>query len=388
MTSARPVRLLWLLDSLGVGGAEALVLPFARTLDPSKYTLFVGCLWIIEGEVVVRGLRELGIPTIEFAAKSLRDRQTYRRVRTFLRDEQIDLVHAHLTFSATWSALLSRQTGVPSVATLHVAPTATRQHRNTLRHRLATDARDWIMRRTLNRWSSRVITVSEALRQTYLAHRDMRPEKVQVVHNGIELDRFRRDRTATRARLESEFSIPHDAPILVTVSVLRPAKGIEYLLEAARQIPDAIFLILGDGAKRQEWTELAASSGIADRIRWAGFRTDVDSILAGCDALVHPSLDDAFPTVLLEAMAAELPVIATRVGGIPEIVTEGETGLLVPPADANALASAIRTLLADRERMRRMGDRGRDDAMSRFSTAAWVSRLDALYQDVLKGQRS
>jgi glycosyltransferase involved in cell wall biosynthesis len=87
-------------------------------------------------------------------------------------------------------------------------------------------------------------------------------------------------------------------------------------------------------------------------------------------------------------MAAELPVIATRVGGIPEIVTEGETGLLVPPADANALANAVRTLLAHPDRMRRMGERGRDDAMSRFSTAAWVSRLDAVYQDVLKGQRS
>ncbi|HEX8253890.1 MAG TPA: glycosyltransferase family 4 protein [Thermoanaerobaculia bacterium] len=381
-------RLLWLLDSLGVGGAEALVVPFARHLDRHKYTLFVGCLWKIEGEMVVSGLRELGVPAIEFAARSLRDRTTYRVVRKFIEDEQIDLVHAHLTFSATWSALLSRQTGIPSVATLHVAPSATRQFRNTLRHRLVTDARDWVMRQTMNRWSSRVITVSEALRQTYLAKRDLDPGKVTVVHNGIELERFRRDRAATRARLEREFDIPPGKPILVTVSVLRPAKGIEFLLDAAKRVNDAVFLILGDGNKREEWQALAAQQGIGDRVRWAGYRTDVDTILAGCDALVHPSLDDAFPTVLLEAMAAGLPVVATRVGGIPEIVNDGATGILVPPGDAEALASGIEELLADRERMRRMGALATDSAMTRFSTAAWVSRLTAVYDEVLRRPRS
>ncbi|HYO77287.1 MAG TPA: glycosyltransferase family 4 protein [Thermoanaerobaculia bacterium] len=381
-------RLLWLLDSLGVGGAEALVVPFARQLDRRKYTLFVGCLWKIEGEMVVSGLRELGVPAIEFAARSLRDRTTYRVVRKFIEDEQIDLVHAHLTFSATWSALLSRQTGIPSVATLHVAPSATRQFRNTLRHRLVTDARDWVMRQTMNRWSSRVITVSEALRQTYLAKRDLAPEKVTVVHNGIELERFRRDRAATRARLEREFDIPAGKPILVTVSVLRPAKGIEFLLEAAKRVDNAVFLILGDGNKREEWQALAAQQGIGDRVRWAGYRTDVDTILAGCDALVHPSLDDAFPTVLLEAMAAGLPVVATRVGGIPEIVNDGATGILVPPADAEALASGIGELLSDRERMRRMGALATDSAITRFSTAAWVSRLTAVYDEVLRRPRS
>jgi glycosyltransferase involved in cell wall biosynthesis len=388
MEPRKPVRLLWLLDSLGVGGAEALVVPFARHLDRSEYELFVGCLWIIAGEVVVGGLRQLGVPTTEFAARSLRDVKTFRRVRTFLRDHSIDLVHAHLTFSAIWSALLSRQTGIPSVATLHVAPTATRQHKNTFRHRVATDVRDSLLRKSLNRWSSGVITVSEALRQTYIAKGDLDPGKVRVVHNGIELDRFRRDRAATRARVHQEFAIPDDVPVLVTVSVLRPAKGIEVLLDAARQVPNACFLILGDGVMRQQWSELAASYGIAERIRWAGFRTDVDALLAGCDAMVHPSLDDAFPTVLLEAMAAGLPVIATAVGGIPEIVVDGVTGTLVPPGDASALAAAIGALLADRSKMARMGEAATDVATKNFSTAAWVERLRVVYDEVLRRPRS
>ncbi|MFP5246775.1 MAG: glycosyltransferase [Thermoanaerobaculia bacterium] len=368
------IRLLWLLDSLGVGGAEALVVPFARTLDRSRYELSVGCLWKIEGDVVANGLRELNVPVIEFAARSLRDVQTYRRVRAYAKD--FDLIHAHLTFSSIWSAWISRQTGIPSIATLHVAPSAMRQTKNTLRHRVLTVVRDALLRKSLNRWSARVITVSEALRQTYLAHGDLRPDKVRVVHNGIELQRFQRDRAMTRERVHREFSIPDAQPVLVTVSVLRPGKGVEVLLDAVRSIPDATFLILGDGAKRAEWEQLARDYGIADRVRWAGFRTDVDALLAGCDALVHPSLDDAFPTVLLEAMAAGLPVIASRVGGIPEIVTDGVTGRLVPPNDAPALAQAIGELLRDPTKMRPMD-------VERFSTAAWVERLTNVYGEVL-----
>jgi glycosyltransferase involved in cell wall biosynthesis len=387
MAPHKPVRLLWLLDSLGVGGAEALVVPFARELDRAEYELFVGCLWFIDGEVVVGGLRQLGVPTTEFAAKSLRDVQTFRRVRSFVAENGIELVHAHLTFSAIWSALLTRQTGVPSVATLHVAPTATRQHKNTVRHRVMTDVRDFLLRKSLNRWSSGVIMVSDALRQAYVG-RGLDGRKTRVVHNGIELERFRRDRAATRARVHEEFAIPQDVPVLVTVSVLRPAKGIEVLLDAARQVPNACFLILGDGVMRQQWSELAASYGIADRIRWAGFRTDVDALLAGCDAMVHPSLDDAFPTVLLEAMAAGLPVIASRVGGIPEIVVPDVTGTLVPPGDAGALAAAIGGMLADRHKMARMGEAATDVATKNFSTAAWVGRLKVVYDDVLRRPRS
>jgi glycosyltransferase involved in cell wall biosynthesis len=381
------IRLLWLLDGLGMGGAESLVVPFARTLDRTQYSLTVASLGKIEGEMVTGRLRDLGVPVVEFGAKNLRDRRTFRRVRDFLRDERIDLVHAHLTYSGIWSALLTRQTGIPSVVSLHVATSATRTLRPSLRHRLSTDLRDWLMRKILNRWATRVIMVSEALRQTYLKHGDLRPEKVQVVHNGIELDRFARDHAATRNRLEAEFNIPSAAPILVTVAVLRPGKGVEVLLEAARQIPDAHFLILGDGPLRTEWTALAASSGIADRIRWAGYRTDVDALLAGCDLFVHPSLDDAFPTVLLEAMAAALPILASQVGGIPEIVTPGETGIIVPPGSASSLATSINALLRERAQLPRMGERGRAVAMERFSTKAWVGRLERVYGEVL-GSRS
>lgn len=240
-----------------------------------------------------------------------------------------------------------------------------------------TDLRDRVMRFALDRWSSAVIMVSDALRRTYLAAGGLRADKLRVVHNGIDLERFRRDRDETRARLLREFDLPADARIAVTVSVLRPAKGIEVLLDAVRLVPDTHFLIVGDGPKREEWSAMAEQTGIADRVRWAGFRRDVDALLAGCDLFVHPSLDDAFPTVLLEALAAGLPIVASNVGGIPEIVDDGVTGRLVPPGDPQQLAAAIHaTRHASREAAL--------DASLRFSTDAWIERLAHVYAEVLR----
>ena len=379
-----PIRLLWLLDTLGIGGAEGLAIPFARSLDRSRFELYVGCHGKLENSAVERELRRLGIPLFEVGARNLRDRAAFRRLVEFVKREEINVVHAHLTYSAVWSALLSRSTGVPSFASLHVAPAATREFRKTLRFRVATDLRDRLMRFVLNRWSAGVIAVSAALRQTYLEGGGLRPDKVQVVHNGIELARFQRDRAQTRMRLERDFEIPAGAPILVTVSVLRPAKGIEVLLDTVRRVPDAYFLIVGGGPKEEEFRELAQKSGVGERVRWAGFRTDVDELLAGADAFVHPSLVDAFPTVLLEAMAAGLPVVASGVGGIPEIVSPGVTGKLVPPGDPDALASALNTLLADPGAMARMSEAAQQRARREFSAQAWLARLGQLYEQVVR----
>lgn len=380
--AASPTRLLWLVDSLGAGGAEALVVTFARAVHRSpearQLQLTVACLSGGDG-VNAQRLREAGIPTLDLGARNLRDVRAFRRLLAHIREQKIELVHAHLTYSAIWSAIASRMTGVPAIASLHVSPTATRALQDSVRHRVSTGIRDGIMRFILNRWSTAIVTVSAALRDDYVA-RGLASAKLRVVHNGIDLDRFRRPHAESRARMERELGLPPDAPLIATVAVLRPKKGIEVLLEAARSVKGAYFVIIGDGPKREEWNELAATLGIAERIRWTGYRTDVETLLAGCDLFVHPSVDDAFPTVLLEAMAAGLPVVASRVGGIPEIVTPGVTGQLVPAGDAASLAAAIGSLLADRERMRAMREAAQTDA-HRFSTEAWIGRLEKVYRE-------
>lgn len=372
-------RLLWLFDSLGVGGAEALSVPFARTIDRSEFELTVAAISGAEGLNAQR-LRDAGVEVVDLGAKNLRDVAAMRRLFALLREKKIDLVHAHLTYSAIWSALATRLTGVPSVVSLHVSVDATRSLHASARHRLLTGVRDNLMKKVANRWSSRIVMVSAALRDAYVES-GLNRDRVRVVHNGIEVERFRHPRHETRARLNADFAIPADAPLVAMVSVLRPGKGVEVLLDAVARVPDATFLIIGDGPMREEWSARAASNGVADRIRWAGFRTDVDRILAGCDLFVHPSLDDAFPTVLLEAMAAGLPVVASRVGGIPEIVRPGVTGELVPPGDPERLAATIAMLLANRDLLARMSNNASAGA-DRFSTRAWVDRLIDVYDDV------
>lgn len=379
MSAAAPKKILWLIDSLGAGGAESLVVTFAQNVRGTDVELTVASLSGIEG-VNAQRLRETGIVTLDLGARSLKDAAAFRRLLALVRERGFDLIHAHLTYSAVWSALASRQTGVPSITSLHVSPRATRTLTDSRKHRVMTDLRDWLMRAMLNRWSSAVVMVSAALRDDYVA-RGLRIEKTRVVHNGIELERFRRPRAEVRERLERELGVPRDLPVIATVAVLRPRKGIEVLLEAARHVPNATFVIIGDGPMREEWTAAARAYGIDERIRWAGYRTDVDALLAGFDLFVHPSLDDAFPTVLLEAMAAGLPIVASSVGGIPEIVTPGVTGALVPPGDATALATTIRALLEDSGALLRMRGNTEEHA-KRFSTAAWFERLQAVYGEV------
>ena len=365
------MRLLWLIDSLNVGGAEALVLPFAARY-PDELT--VCCLRTTGKNLIEHELRARGVDTVNLEARNLRDRDGFQRLVALVRERKFDLVHAHLTYSSLWSAWLSRSTGVPSVISLHVAPTATKEQESSAFVRAGIDVKDRLMRFAVSRWSQRVIMVSAGLRDFYLRAGGLDPAKVRVVHNGIEVTRFQRDRAATRARLERDFGVPAGVKLAVSVSVLRPGKGIEVLLDAVERVPDTHFLIIGDGPKREEWMQLSKT----DRVHWAGYRTDVHELLAGADLFVHPSLDDAFPTVLLEAMAAGLPVVASHVGGIPEIVVEGVTGRLVPPGDAEALARAIQD-----DALLLMGGAARARAEEQFSTDAWIARLQNVYREVV-----
>jgi glycosyltransferase involved in cell wall biosynthesis len=371
------IRLLWLIDSLNVGGAETLAIAFARRYDRERYDLTIAYLQSIAGSAIQQQLQDEGVTLVPLHARNLRDLAAFRRLLRLIREARIDVVHAHLTYSAIWSALASRLTGVPSLATLHVAPPQGGDR---------SSVRDRLMRFAVSRWTTLAVMVSDALKRDYTRAGGLAVKKMRTVHNGIELARFARDKAECRARIEREFAVPAGVALVATVSVLREGKGIEVLLQAARDVPAAHFLIIGDGAKRAEWAALADSLGLAERIHWAGHRSDVYNLLAGCDLLVHPSLADALPTVLMEAMAAGLPVVATDVGGIPEIVEEGRTGTLVPPGDAAALSAAINGLLGDGSRLALFAQHAPQSA-AKFSTEAWIARLETVYQEAL-GERT
>jgi glycosyltransferase involved in cell wall biosynthesis len=338
------------------------VLPFARAID-REAELQVCCLKSIGGNPIEQRLREAAVPVINLGARNLRDIRAFRRLITLLREQRIQLVHAHLTYAAIWGAIAARVAGIRAVATLHVAPAA-----GGWRDRV----REWLMMRVL-RWSgSRVIAVSEAVRHAFQSRYPA--PSMEVIHNGVEVEAFERRNALRSTELRHEFGFAENAPVVVTVSVLRAGKGIDVLLRALHHV-DAQLLVVGEGPMRTAWSVLADK-----RVVWAGYRDDVPRLLAGADLFVLPSLDDAFPTVLLEAMAAELPVVATQVGGIPEIVDSAEVGVLVPPGDVSALAAAIEALLGDDERRGRTAAAGRRRVEEEFSTQRWTERLMTLYR--------
>ena len=200
-----------------------------------------------------------------------------------------------------------------------------------------------------------------------------------------------------RGALHRELGFPAEAPLVAVLARMHRSihgvdlKGIRYFLDAARdvaqRVPDARFLVVGDGPLRAELERYALSLGLGQRVVFMGFRLDVPEILAEVAVAVSPSLAEAISNSVIEAMAAGVPVVGTRVGGTPEAVEDGETGILVPPRDAGALARSIVTLLEDRALASRLGLAGRRRIETQFSTERMVRATERLYASLIERAR-
>jgi glycosyltransferase involved in cell wall biosynthesis len=229
-----------------------------------------------------------------------------------------------------------------------------------------------------------VVAVSDSAKVAYLAGRRDRPEHVVVVRNGI-ADRARR---GSGQQVRAELGLDHDDVLITMLSKLRPEKnfetGINVAVELRREFPNVRLLIVGDGPHEAAVRSHALRCG--DGVRLLGHREDVMEILDATDIVLHPSHFDAFPTTVLEAMAASVPVVATATGGIVEIIENGSCGVLIPSSvDVQGFVTALRPLIADHERRRQMGRAARRRFEATFTADRWAARLRALYDDVLTG---
>jgi glycosyltransferase involved in cell wall biosynthesis len=237
----------------------------------------------------------------------------------------------------------------------------------------------------LSRFIDRIVTVSESGRNDILS-RNIPPNKVVTIYNGIDPMRF----TRTERRVRRELGIGERTVVITNVGGPRREKGIPYLIEAATrvlgEVPDSCFLVAGQGPLEKELKEMAAARGISDRFRFLGLRQDIPDILAETDVFAFPSVREAMPISVLEAMASGLPIVATSVGGIPEMVTAGENGYLVEPGNVDGLASALLRLVKDGDLRVRMGARSRQLIIERkFTIDSSVEDHVALYAE---GRRS
>ena len=358
-----------------MGGAERLMVPYLRHLDTRLFAPRVCVLQERDGNPVAEQIRQLGVPVDLLPIPHLRSPGSLPRFRRYLRRHQIDLAHTRLEFANTLGTLAARWQGIPAVCTLHTFDNLEEDRRAARRVR--------VMWWALRHFSRRIIAVSEKIRQYHVQTARFDPAKVVTLYNGIDLSRFRRPPGTIRI----ELGIPPDAPLLLTVAVLRQPKGIQYMLEALPAVltaaPQARYLVVGDGDYAQPLRQAARQHNVVDRVIFAGARRDVPQLLAASDLFVLPTLLDALPTVLIEAMAAGKPIVASRVGGVPEIVNDGRSGLLVPPAQPDKLARACIQLLQDRELAQQMGRAGREIAGQRFDIRRQAERLGEIYLELL-----
>jgi glycosyltransferase involved in cell wall biosynthesis len=238
----------------------------------------------------------------------------------------------------------------------------------------------------MSRWKYRqvdcFICASEAIRQMLVAD-GVPPERAVTVHEGIDLDRVD---AAPPAKLHEELWLPHHAPVVGNVAALVPHKGHRHLIEAAaavvRQVPDTRFVIAGDGELRQGLERQIREHHLEKHVLLAGFRPDVLSLHKAFDVFVMSSVTEGLGTSLLDAMACGKPIVATSTGGIPEVVIDGQTGILVPPRDHDAMAAAIVKLLKDPQLRARMGAAGLHRVRQKFSADRMVKDTLRVYQRV------
>jgi glycosyltransferase involved in cell wall biosynthesis len=361
-------RLLQLLATGGNGGAQESYTGLLLRLDRAKYE--VRALSLSAGSAVQR-IRRLGIPVDVIDEAD--DEAAIRELAAWLRREEIDLVHAHMFRAEVVGTRAALAAGTPVImATIHSSRVRSPEDVATLAS--LTPAMD------------RLIVPSDSILAKIRA--EGRGEAAySVVPNGVDLSRFAAP--APRCALRRESSIPGSAVLVGVVARLEPEKGHTHLVAAWPDVvaaaPDTWLAIVGEGSECAALREQAAAlpAPARDRIIFTGRREDVAALTADLDIAVLPSLREAQGISILEAMARRVPVVASAVGGIPEVVADGVSGFLVPPADPPALAAAIARLATSPALRARMGDAGYRIVAERFSMEAHVRRIEAIYDEEL-----
>ena len=368
--------ILYVFAALPVGGAEQVLVSEMEGLDKTRFRPMVSV--ISEKGPVGEIIEQMGFPVfpLERMKKNQFDFGIIRDLKGIMIREGVSLVHTHLYDGGKYGRLAARLSGVPAV--IHTV------------HNIYVKRRPkyhWI-NRGLSWFTDRIIAVSEAVRESLIHYDRIRPEKIRVIHNGIDVSRlqFSGDRKTIRSKL----GIQPDELVIGVVARLEEQKGHRVLLEALSSIPglpaNLKVLFVGDGKLRSSLETETKQKGLASRVFFLGTRKPIFPILEALDFFILPSLWEGFSLALLEAMAVGLPIIATRVGGAAEAITSGMNGLLIPPDEPGILAGAIQEALLQPERFRQMGLRGQETVREHFSREKHVALLQDLYQTVLQSK--
>jgi len=352
------------------------VLRLISALDPGRYQTSVA--WLRGEPVLAEDFRATGAEVVPMGMRAHFDPACLLRLRRYVARGRFDVVHTHMDVADFYGALAGRLGGARCVIATKHAPDEFRTRRTWKRYPFR------ILEHLAYAMEDAVIVVSEALASFLVEAERLPRRKMIVIGHGV--DGASPAVPRPRARLAP--GLPPFDPLLGAIGRLSPEKGQSVLLRSLPAIlaafPQAGLVLVGEGRSRSELEREALRLGIADRAVFLGFRRDVPELLGAIDLFVQPSIYEGFGMSLLEAMAAGLPIVASRVGGIPEVVQDGATGVLVPPQDPEALAAAVVRLLRDRAGARRLGEAAARRVRERHSLQAVAARVDALYREVLE----
>jgi glycosyltransferase involved in cell wall biosynthesis len=372
----RPIHVLHVIDGLNVGGAEIALRDLVQgLLQSGRYRVSV--CYSTPGPLLAE-MVALGPPTYRLPRLARVDPLLLLRMCQAIRRDPPHIVHTHLFKSDFHGRIAARLCRVPVVV-------------STLQN-----CDDWANNPLLGRiygftarFADGLIAVSNEVRDFAISRTHVAPDKLCVIPNSVALQRFAHQEEAGRGA-RREFGIDPGAPLLGIIARLAPQKDHQTFLEAAARIhsalPEARFLIVGDGPLRETLVRRAGELGVDQAVIFCGVRSDIPAIMAALDLLVLSSRWEGLPVALVEGMAAARPVVATAVGGVPEVVLHGSTGLLVPPADPEALADACIQALTDPDLRARLGRAGRARAEAHFSLDAMVRQTSQLYEELLSSR--
>src|SRR5881628_714309 len=349
--------------SLGLGGQELRILAETRWLRNHGWGALVACQ---PGSGLLAEARAAEVDAVAVRMRGVVDLGALWALRRLMRARAVSLVHTHSSTDSWLGALAARSLGLPVVRSRHVSIAI----RSALVYRLATSG--------------------EAVRALVVAA-GIPPERVVAIPPGVDTTRFHP--AVSGAAVRGELRLGAGEPLVGLVANIRGSKGHNVFLEAARQIlavaPRARFVIVGDGVGYEDVRRRVTALGLAERVTMAGFRRDIPEVMAALDVLVLPSIrSEATSQVIPQALAVGTPVVATTVGGSPELLRDGETGRLVPPDDAHALAGAVLEILRDPARARTMARAGQATVAARLTLDAAMTRTAAVYRALLGAAES
>ena len=363
----RKLNVIHLVEELTIGGLEKILTTIVLNLDKKKYNVSVWCLR--EGGFFADKLVKEGIDVKILHISTSRNPLSIYKLYRFLKSHKFDIIHTHAYSAGTIGRMSAFLAGVPVIIS----------HNHSVYDYYGKfyNLVEWF----LSLITDRVICISEVVNGFANKTQRINSKKLITIHNGIDDVCDLTEKSSSD--LKKELGIPINHPVICTISHMEEHKGLKYLLEAASLLlqskNDVSFLLVGEGVLKKELKILCADLKIEKNVIFAGEQSDISEILSLSDIFVLPSLREGLPLTILEAMACGKPVIATNVGGIPEIVKDGENGILVYPKDPETLYMAMNELLGDREKREKMGRIGKRVCDESFRTKTMVEKVEDLY---------